>query len=711
MKSLAFAVIAVLSPVAFAQQPLPATNPFAAASTLPYGAPPWDRIKDADFQPALDEGMRLERAEIEAIASNPDAPTFANTIEAMERTGALLARAQRAFNALTQANTNPVIQRVQAEEAPKLAAHYDAIYLNRALFARVKALYDRRDAGGLDVEAAHLLERDYRTFVRAGALLSDADAATMKALNGEEATLVADFRRKLLAETNDSAVVVDDRAELDGLSDADIAAAAAAAKGRGLAGKYVLLLQNTTQQPLQMYLKSRALRERLFKASSMRGHRGGPNDTTAIVTRLARIRAERARLLGFSNYALFALDDQVAKTPDNAVKLMTDMVPAAVAKARDERNQMQALIGSAFTLEPWDWQFYSEQVRKALYDLDETQIRPYLELDRVLNDGVFFAANQLYGISFRERRDIPVYHPDVRVWEVFDADGSPLALFYLDPFLRPNKAGGAWTSSFSVQSDLLGTRTAVYNIENFAKPVAGQPALISMTDATTMFHEFGHALHAIFSKVRYPTSAGTPRDWVEFPSQFNEHWALEPVVLAHYAKHYRTGAPMPQELVGKIRRSRTFGQGFATTEYLAAALLDMAWYQRSADATVPDVDAFERAALERFNVAVPEVPPRYHTTYFSHIWTNGYSAAYYSYIWGEVLDDDAYYWFRENGGLTRANGERFRTIDPGPAGERRSGEIVPGLPRTGAGCRPPPRRAGPQARAVLSRTCRAARNA
>src|SRR5262245_6569536 len=423
MKRIAFAVILAASTVMFAQQPFPRTNPFATASTLPFEAPPWDKIKDTDFQPAIEEGMRLELAEVEKIAANPAAPTFANTIEAMERTGDVLGRTQRAFNAMTQANTNPTIQKIQAEEAPKLAAHRDAIYLNRALFARVKNLYDKRASLSLDPESKTLLERYYRDFVRAGAQLSDADATTMKALNAEQAKLVAEFRRKLLADTNESAVVVEDKAELDGLSEADIAAAAEAAKSRGLAGKYVIALQNTTQQPVQTYLKNRSLRERVFKASSMRGHHGGSNDLTATVKRLAELRAQRAKLLGFSKYADFALDDQVAKLPDNAIKLMTDMVPAATAKARGEAEKMQKLIGSSFKLEPWDWQFYAEQVRKADYDLDETQVKQYLEIDHVLKDGVFFAATQLYGITFKERKDIPVYHPDVRVWEVTDANG------------------------------------------------------------------------------------------------------------------------------------------------------------------------------------------------------------------------------------------------------------------------------------------------
>ncbi len=653
---------------AFAQTAAPAeSNPLFSVSTLPFEAPPFDKINDSDYQPAIEEGMKRELAEIEAIADSSEAPTFANTIEAMERCGALLRRVSRVFFSVAQANTNPVIQKIQSEEAPKLAAHRDAIYLNPKLFARVKAVYNQRATLNLQPEAKRLVERDYRDFVRAGALLSDADKSTMRTLNREQSQLTTDFRKKVLADTNASAVVVDDKAELAGLPEADIAADAEAAKSRRLAGKWALSLQNTTQQPPLTYLKHRALRERLHAASSQRGNHGGENDTKTIATRLAQIRAQRAKLLGFPNYAAFNLDDEMAKTPENAIKLMTDMVPAATAKARGEAAKMQKLIDEqkdGFTLAPWDWQFYAEQVRKAEYDLDESQVRPYFELDGVLRDGVFFAANKLYGITFKERKDIPVYQPDVRVFEVMDADDKPLALFYGDFFSRPNKSGGAWTGSFVGQSTLLGTKPVVYNIENFTKPAPGQPALLSFSDVTTMFHEFGHALHGMFSNVKYPTLAGgsVPRDFIEFPSQFNEHWALEPTVFANYAKHYKSGEVMPQALVDKIKKSRTFNQGFATTEYLAAALVDMAWHTLPPDAPLQDVNLFEPEALKRFQVDVPQVPPRYHTTYFSHIWGGGYAAGYYAYLWSEVIDDDAYYWFREHGGMTRANGQRFREM-------------------------------------------------
>jgi peptidyl-dipeptidase Dcp len=645
---------------------LPASNPFAAESTLPFHAPAFDKIKMADYAPAFDEGMRVHLAEMEAIANDPAKPTFENTIEKAERSGQLLTRVAKVFFNLAQSNTNEDIQKLQAELAPKLAAHQDEIALNPKLFARVKALYDARD-GFKDPEQKRLVERYYQNFVRAGALLNDSDKAALRKLNEEESKLTTEFQTKLLAATNAAALVVDDKKQLAGFSDADIAAAAEAAKTRKLDGKWVVVLQNTTQQPAQVSLKDRATREKLFDASIHRADRGDANDTRQIIQRLAKLRAERAELLGFKNYAAYSLDDQMAKTPENAIKLMTDMVPAATAKAAGEEADMQALVDKqkgGFKIAPWDWQFYAEQVRKAQYDLDESQIKPYFELDNVLKNGVFFAANKLYGLTFKERKDIPVYQPDVRVFEVFDADGKSLALWYADYFKRDSKSGGAWMDSFVDQSGLLGKKPVLFNVCNFTKPAPGQPALISFSDVTTMFHEFGHALHGMMSNVKYPTLAGTnvPRDFVEFPSQFNEHWALEPSVFANYAKHYKTGAPMPAALVDKIKKSHTFNQGFDTTEYLAAALLDMAWHSLPADAPTQDVEKFEKEALKKYDIDVPAVPPRYRTPYFAHIWGGGYSAGYYAYLWSEVLDDDAYYWFKEHGGMTRENGQRFREM-------------------------------------------------
>ncbi len=650
---------------AAAPPPAAESNPFFSASPLSFQAPPFDRIKESDYAPAIEEGMKRQLAEIEVIADSPEPPTFANTLEAMERSGELLTRVAKVFFNLAQSNTSETIQKIKADEAPKLAAHQDAIFLNSKLFARVKALYDRREGLALDPEARYLVERYYLNFVRAGAQLSDADKTVLRALNQEEAKLTTEFTDKVLADTNESAVVVADKAELDGLSEGDIAAAAETAKERGMTGKWVLSLRNTTQQPALAQLTNRALRERLFQASSLRCNHGGSNDTKTIVSRLAELRAQHAKLLGYASYAAFVLDDQMAKTPENAEKLMTGLVPAATGKARGEAARMQKPIDAEkgdFQLGAADWDFYAEKVRRAEYDLDASQVRPYFELERVLRDGVFFSANRLYGITFKERKDIPVYQPDVRVFEVFDADGKSLALYYGDYFSRSNKSGGAWEDSFVDQSLLIGTKPVVFNVTNFTKPAPGQPALLSFDDVTTLFHEFGHALHGMFANVRYPTLLSVPRDFVEFPSQFNEHWALEPAVLANYAKHSRTGKPMPQSLVDKIKKSRTFNQGYKTTEYLAAALLDMAWHGLPAGTPQQDVNAFERQSLERFRVDLPQVPPRYHTTFFSHIWPGGYAAGYYAYLWSEVIDDDAYYWFKENGGMTRANGRRFREM-------------------------------------------------
>jgi peptidyl-dipeptidase Dcp len=583
----------------------------------------------------------------------------------MERSGELLTRVAKVFFNLAQSNTNDALQKVRAEEAPKLAAHQDSIFLNPKLYARVKAIYDKRASLGLDPESAYLLERYHKQFIRAGAELPASEQPKLRALNEEEANLTTKYAELLLADTKASSVVISDRAELAGMSAADIASAADRAKERGLEGKWVLDLQNTTQQPALATLTPRAVRQRILAASEARCDHGGPNDTKAIVARVAQLRAERAKLLGFPSHAAYVLDDQMAKTPDHALKLLTDMVPASTQKARDEAARMQKEIDrekAGFKLSAADWELYTEKVRKADYDFDQEQVKPYFALDRVLQDGVFFAANQLYGLTFKERKDLPVYNPDVRVWEVFDADGKSFALYYGDYFQRGNKGGGAWDDSFVDQSSLLGTHTVAVNVLNFTKPSPGQPALLSFNDVGGLFHEFGHALHGMFSNIKYPTLGGTPRDWVEMPSQFNEHWALEPAVLAHYAHHYKTGEPIPQALVDKIRKTKTFNQGYMTTEYLAAALLDLAWHAQTAGAPLPDVDAFEKAALEGFHVDMAEVPPRYRTTYFSHIWDGGYSAGYYAYLWAELIDDDAYYWFREHGGMTRANGQRFREM-------------------------------------------------
>ena len=647
---------------------LPSTNPFAAPSPLLYQAPAFDRIRNTDFQPAIEEGMRQQLAEVAAIVHETAAPTFDNTIVALERSGRLLQRVQRVFDALTSANTNDTLQRIEEAVAPRLAAHRDAIFLDDTLFRRIKSFYDRRDSLGLDSLQRRLVERYYRDFVRAGALLSDADKARLRALNREQASLTAEFQRRLLAATRAGGVVVDDSSQLAGLSPGEMAAAAGAAANRGLTGRWLLPLQNTTQQPAQASLRSRELRERLFRASTTRAERGDSNDTRQIILRLAQLRPERARLLGYPSLAAYVLDEQMAKTPENAMRLLTDLVAPAAAKARGEAAAMQGLIdrqrrGSpGFQLQPWDWQYYAEQVRAAQFALDEEQIKPYFELDRVLRDGVFYAAQQLYGLTFRERHDLPVYHPDVRVFEVFDADTS-LGLFYADYFKRDNKSGGAWSGSFVSRSTLLGARPVITNTCNFTKPAEAQPALLTWDNVQTIFHEFGHGLSGLFNAAPYPRLArNMPRDFTEVPSQFNEHWALHPEVFAHYARHYRTGEPMPADLVAKIRRTTTFDQGFATTEYLAAALLDLAWHSLTVGERPADVDSFETQALRRYGVDLPWIPPRYRTSYFAHIWSGGYSAGYYAYIWSEVLDADAYDWFVEHGGLTRANGQRFRDM-------------------------------------------------
>jgi peptidyl-dipeptidase Dcp len=645
---------------------LPSTNPFAAPSPLLYQAPAFDRIHVLDFQPAIEEGMRQQLAEVAAIMHDPAAPSFENTILPLERSGLLLSRVSRVFGALTSANTNDSLQAIQQALAPRLAAHRDAISLNDTLFQRIKSLYDRRDSLGFDSLQRLTVERYYRDFVRSGALLPDADKVRLRAMNREQASLTNQFGRRLLAATRAGGVVVDDSTQLAGLSSGEVGAAAAAAATRGLTGRWLLALQNTTQQPAQTSLRNRALRQRLFEASTMRAEHGDSNDTRATILRLSRLRAERARLLGYPSFAAYGLEEQMARTPENALRLMTQLAAPATAKARGEAADMQRLIdrqprSARFQLQPWDWQYYAEQVRSAQFALDEEQIKPYFELDRVLRDGVFYAAQRLYGLTFRERHDIPVYQSDVRVFEVFDADTS-LGLFYTDYFKRDNKNGGAWTSGFVSRSTFFGTRPVVTNTCNFTKPAEGQPALLTWDNVTTMFHEFGHALSAFMNAAPYPRLAGMPRDFVEVPSQFNEHWALDPEVFAHFARHYRTGAPMPAALVAKIRRTTTFDQGFATTEYLAAALLDMAWHTLPADSQPTDVDSFETQALHRFGVDVAVVPPRYRTSYFSHIWAGGYSAGYYAYIWSEVLDADAYAWFLEHGGLTRENGQRFRDM-------------------------------------------------
>jgi peptidyl-dipeptidase Dcp len=641
-------------------------NPFYYASNLPFHAPPFDHIRDSDYQPAIEAGMADQEREMLTIANNPEPATFENTFVVMEQTGQLLQRALATFSAVAGANTNPTLQNVQTAIAPKLAAHHDAIYLNAKLFARVKAVHDDLDHLELDPESKRLVTIVYDNFVHAGAALSDADKEKLKKINEEDSKLEDAFTRGLLDDTKKAAFVTTDKAALAGLSDAQIASAAQIAQDRKVEG-YVIPLQNTTQQPDFVELTNRATRQAIFQNGWTRSEQPGDGDLRPVIARLAQIRAEKAQLLGYPNYASWVLENQMAKTPDAVFKFLNQLIPPATAKAKAEAKDIQAVIDAqkgGFQVQPWDWNFYAEQVRKAKYDLDESQVKPYFEINSVLQNGVFFAANKLYGLTFKERKDIPVWHPDVRVFEVFDANDRPLALFYCDYFKRDNKNGGAWMSSFVDQSRLLGNLPVVYNVANLPKPAPGDPALISADDVRTMFHEFGHALHGMLSSVEYPTLSGTsvPRDFVEFPSQFNEHWAIYPEVFQNYAKNYKTGEPMPADLVAKLEKSRDFNQGYGLTELLAASMLDMQWHTLAPGSPLPNVDDFEKAALVQSKVDLPVVPPRYRSSYFLHIWANGYAAGYYAYQWTEMLDDDAYQWFEQHGGLTRANGDRFRSM-------------------------------------------------
>jgi len=643
------------------------SNPFYAPSSLSLQAPPWDKIKDGDYEPAMYAGMKQVLAEVDQIANNPAAPTFDNTIVAMEKTGQLLNRVTLAFNTVTGANTDDTLQQIQEDTASDLQATQDAINLNSKLFARYQALYDQRASLKLDPEQAKLLDYYYTEAVLAGAKLSDADKERLKKLNGEEADLVTKFQNQLLAATKAGAVVIDHKSELAGLNQTQIESLARAAESRGLKGKWVISLQNTTQQPLLQFLSDRATREKLFKASWTRTEHGDANDTRATILAIAKVRAEKAQLMGYANYAAWKLQDQMAKTPEAVDKFLGQLIPAAAARARVEAADIQAMIdktGGHFKLEPWDWEYYAEKVRKAKYDLDDAQVRPYFELNNVLQNGVFYAANQLYGLTFKERHDLPVYQPDVRVFDVFDKDGKQLAIWYCDYFKRDNKQGGAWMSNMVNQSKLLGTQPVVYNVANFQKPASGQPALLSFGDVTTMFHEFGHALHGMFAEQEYPTLSGTnvARDFVEFPSQFNENWALDPKVFAHYAVNYKTHKPMPKALVAKIKKAAKFNKGYDSLEAYEAAFLDMQWHELTPDQIPTDVDAFQNAALAKDGGDLPQVPSRYSSTYFAHIWSNGYAAGYYAYAWTQMLDHDAYSWFKENGGLSRANGQRFRDM-------------------------------------------------
>ncbi|WP_407848955.1 M3 family metallopeptidase [Chryseobacterium sp. KCF3-3] len=649
------------------QQELPApdpslsSNPFMKKSKLQYEAPEFDKIKNEHFKPAFNYGLKQHEAEIIKIANNPAAPTFENTIVALEKSGEVLRRAQIVFSNLTSANTNPTLQALDEEYAPIFAAHSDKLYLNENLFKRIQSIKE----DGLDSESKRLLQYYKQNFEIAGANLSAADKEKLKQLNQELASLSTQYANKLLEARKQGGVFFSDAKELDGLSADEIAAAAADAKTAGQPGKYLLPLQNTTQQPLLQNLKNRATREKLFKASWTRAEKGDANDTRSTIEQLAKLRLKKAQILGKKNFAEWKLQDQMAKTPEAATKLMNQIATPAVETARREAKDIQDLIDQqkgGFKVEPWDWNFYAEQVRKAKFDLDESEIKPYFEITTVLEKGVFFAAEKFYGLTFKKRTDLPVYHPDVVTYEVFDHDGKSIAIYYLDFYTRDSKNGGAWMSNFVEQSYLLGTKPVIVNCYNYQKPAPGKPSLISYDDVSTIFHEFGHSIHGMFASQKYPSLSGTnvPRDFVEFPSQINEHWALDPVVLKNYAVHYETKQPIPQALVDKIKKASTFNQGYMTTELVSAAELDMDWHTVSNDSQFIPVLDFEKQSLASHGFNLATVPPRYHTPYFAHIWGGGYSAGYYAYLWSETLDNDAWEWISKNGGLTRENGDRFR---------------------------------------------------
>ncbi|HEX4442364.1 MAG TPA: M3 family metallopeptidase [Galbitalea sp.] len=638
------------------------TNPFFSPSKLPYGLPPFAEITDAHYRPAFDQGFEEHLAEITAVADNPDAPTFDNTLIPLEKSGQLLTRVVEVFFNKSSADSTDFTNELEEEMAPLLAAHQDAIRLNPRLYERIKTLYETRVSLNLDPESLYLVERYYAEFTVAGAGLDDADKKVLRDLNQTLATLGTKFEKNLLADTNDLAVVVDTEIELDGLGAGEVSAAAEAAKERGLDGKYLITLVLPTGHPYLSSLTNRDLRERIMTASRSRSSRDNDNDNRDNVLEITRLRAQRAALLGFPNHAAVVTSDETAKTPEAVDAMLRKLASPAARNAKAEQKDLQDTVGDSFDLASWDWDLYSEKVRKAKYDVDTTAMRPFFEAERVLQDGVFFAANKLYGINFSERKDLVGYHPEVRIFEVMDEDRTPVGLFLYDLYTRDSKRGGAWMNSLSSQNELLGFPTTVVNNHNVPKPAAGEPTLLTYDEVGTLFHEFGHALHGLFAHVTYPKFAGTSvfRDFVEFPSQVNEMWMLWPEVLANYAKHYQTGEPMPQEFVDKVQASSAFNEGFKTSEYLAAAMLDQAWHLIDSKATVTDVADFEAKALASFGLDNPAVPTRYSSTYFAHTFSGGYDAGYYSYIWSEVLDADTVEWFKENGGMTRANGDRFR---------------------------------------------------
>jgi len=641
-------------------------NPFYSESDLYMKFPPFDKIKNEHYLPAFEKGIKEHIIEIETIANNDQDPTFNNTIIAMETSGQLLDRVSTVFFSLTSAHTNDDMEKIRSEMAPKLSAHSDQILLNGPLFNRISQLNDQRYKLGLDSEGIRLIEKYYIDFVRSGAKLSSEEKEKLKSINGEIAVLQTNFSQNILKEVNALAVVVDSRDELDGLTDSAIEAAANEANSRGLDGKYVIALKNTSGQPSMSSLTNRDLREKIHKTSLSRGSRGGEFDNRENLSKVIKLRAQRAQLMGYSNHAAYRLESQTAQTPKAVNERLSSLAPKALSNAKKEAADLQKMIdaeGGGFQIASWDWDYYTEKVRADRYSFDTSQLKPYFEMDNVLQNGVFFVANQLFGISFKERFDFPVYQDDVRVFEVFNEDGSTLALFIYDGYARSSKSGGAWMNAYVSQSKLKGNLPVVGNHQNVVKPSEGEPTLLSFDEVITMFHEFGHALHGMFSNVNYPYFSGTsvPRDFVEYPSQVNEMWAVWPSVLKNYAVHYKTNEAMPKELLDKVLATQKFNQGFSTTEYLASSILDQSLHQLTPE-QVPEADdliAFEADALKAGGIAFDAVPPRYRSTYFSHI-IGGYSAGYYSYIWSEVLDADTVEWFKENGGLKRENGEHFR---------------------------------------------------
>ncbi len=649
-----------------AQQTQTQENPLLKASPLTYEAPVFDKIEDAHFLPAFEQGMEEHAKEIEAIANNPDAPTFENTVVAMEKGGELLTRTSRIFYNLTGTDSSPERRELQKTLAPKLSAHRDNINLNSALFARIETLYDNRESLELDAESERLLEEYYSSFVRAGATLNEEDKATIRKINEEHSKLTTQFSQNLLAESSNVAVVVEDVESLKGMSERQIAAAADAAKAADHDGKYLISITNTTRQPILASLENRELRQRVWEASAYRAQ-SGENNNTQIISRLAELRAQKAALLGFENWASYGLDEQMAGTPDAVYSMLGSMVPAVVENVKKEAADIQRLIdaeGGDFTVKPWDWAFYAEKVRQGRYDLDENEVKQYFEFNRVLEDGVFYTMNRLYGIRFEPRPDLPVYHPDVKAYELFDVDGESLAIFYADYFARKGKRGGAWMSSFVGQSNLLNQKPVVVNVMNIDKAPDGEPTLVSYDNVTTMFHEMGHALHGMLSDVKYPTLAGTSvsRDFVEFPSTFEEDWAAYPEVIANYARHYETGEPIPAELLDKVIRSRTFNMGYDTLEYMAAALLDMEWHTISADEAQRISMPLRKPRWRKHGVDLEYVPPRYKSAFFAHSMGGGYSAGYYAYMWSEILAADAFAYVQEMGGLKLENGMKYQHI-------------------------------------------------